>query len=185
VLPETWPWYAPECRAYPEFTPAQAAKSDVFSFGMLCLWFLFEKYLSGVLPLPKASQSASAFHTYEDVNPSLGFLEDLKKKGSLAQFADQLVMAEAGLDAKTREMLRQFFQGCLACDPQSRDVDMQHSLKHMNIHQYELLDLAMNIAKYCYRTQLMAQTALTEAYSPADHDFKVSLPNDKHRSLSD
>ena len=185
VLHETWPWYAPECRAYPEFTPAQAAKTDVFSFGMLCLWFMFEKYLSGVLPLPEAAQPARSSYTYKGENWSLQFLADLKKEDSLTQLASQLVMAEAGLDVESRQMLEQFFRGCLACDPKSRNVDIQYLLKHMNMYQYELLVLAMNHAKYCSRTQPIASSAVAENISLIDHDFNVRFQNDEYRSLPD
>lgn len=136
MLPESWPWYAPECREYPGFSPQQALITDVFSFGMLCLWFIFEKYLSGVLQLPGAVQSERTSYNCETKHRSLEFLDDLKKRRYLTQFAGQLVMAETSLDAETRRMLECFFNGCLECDPQSRDINIQYSLNHMNIHQY-------------------------------------------------
>lgn len=172
-LPECPLWNAPEWVEYPDFTSAQAMKADVFSFGMLCLWFMFEKYLSGVLPLPEIAQSARTPYTYEGQHRSLRFLADLKKNGSMTQLAHQLVMTEVGLNAESRLMLQQFFSGCLAYDPQSRDVDIQHSLKHMNIHQYKSLLLAMKSAKHDSRTQPFAQAPVGEMSLPVDHDFKV------------
>jgi serine/threonine protein kinase len=185
ALPESWPWYAPEIREYPELSPQQAAKTEVFSFGMLCLWFMFEKYLSGVLPLPGAAQSARSSYIYKGEDRSLQFLADLKKEDSLTQLASQLVMVETDLDVESRQMLEHFFRGCLPCDPKSRDVDIQYLLKHMNVHQYELLVLVMNHAKYCSRTQPIASSAVAEIISPIDHDFNVRFQNDEHRSLSD
>lgn len=139
TLPESWPWYAPEIYEYPEFSPQQAVKADVFSFGMLCLWFMFEKYLSGVLPLPEgAAQLTRSSYTYKSEDRSFHFLADLKKEDSLTQLASQLVTVETGLDVDSRQILEQFFRGCLACDPNARDVDIQYLLKHMNIHQYVL-----------------------------------------------
>jgi serine/threonine protein kinase len=135
VLPQSWPWYAPECDEYPEFTSVRAIKTDVFSFGMLCLWFMFEKYLSGVLPLPEATRSERIADIYEGKHRSLKFLADLKKRGVLAKFANQLVAAEAGLDAEMRQILQHFFGGCLARDPEARVVDIQHITKHLNIQQ--------------------------------------------------
>jgi len=102
---------------------------------------MFEKYLSGALPLPEAAHPARSSYTGKD--RSLQFLADLKKKDSLAQLASQLVMAEAGLNAESRLILEQFFKGCLARDPKSRDVDIQYLLKNMKMHEYELLILAL------------------------------------------
>ncbi|CAI4215618.1 unnamed protein product [Parascedosporium putredinis] len=41
-LAQSHPWYAPECNEYRRMKVQQALKTEVFSFGMLCLWFLFE-----------------------------------------------------------------------------------------------------------------------------------------------
>lgn len=134
VLPWSWPWHAPEFDEYHEFTTAQALKTDVFSFGLLCLWLLFEKSLSGIRPLPEAAQLKSPLHAYKDEEQALKLLDKLKKKDSLVWFANQLVIAEAGFDDKTKAMLQNYFRGCLISDPTVRDVDMKHSLQHINIY---------------------------------------------------
>jgi hypothetical protein len=66
----------PEYDEYPEFSSAMAMKIDVFSFGMLCLWFMFEKYLTGVLPLPDIVKSEGSSCPYEGEHRSLKFLSD-------------------------------------------------------------------------------------------------------------
>jgi serine/threonine protein kinase len=44
-LPITVPWNAPEVdRLNREWTPSQAKQADLFSFGMLCVWLVFETY---------------------------------------------------------------------------------------------------------------------------------------------
>lgn len=134
VLHWSRPWRAPEFDEYHEFTPVQALKTDVFSFGLLCLWFLFEKSLSGILPLPRVAQLESLSHAYKGEEQAFELLDDLKKTDSLVRFANQLVIAEAGFNDETKDMLQNYFSGCLVSDPTVRDVDMQHSLKHMNIH---------------------------------------------------
>jgi hypothetical protein len=48
-MPKSEPWNAPEYRK--ECKPADGQKVDVFSFGMLCLWLLFEEKLSTVFAL--------------------------------------------------------------------------------------------------------------------------------------
>ncbi|RSL42265.1 hypothetical protein CEP54_015544 [Fusarium duplospermum] len=157
ILPQSWPWNAPEINEYPTFTPQQAAKTDVFSFGMLCLWFLFEQQLSGMVPLPEKALSVAASLTDQHVHQPLRLLDELKREDALTKFASQLVMAETGLTPETRAMLQLFFSGCLACDPQLRDADVQHSLKNISIHQ----------------EQPISQPVLPDVYSPADGDFKL------------
>jgi serine/threonine protein kinase len=45
LLPMSRPWNAPEHR-FGGFDFPEAKKTEVYSFGMLCLWVLFEKSLS-------------------------------------------------------------------------------------------------------------------------------------------
>ncbi|OCK78127.1 kinase-like protein, partial [Lepidopterella palustris CBS 459.81] len=44
LVPKSWPWDAPE-HHFDSYKPYQARRMDVFMFGMLCLWVMFEKYL--------------------------------------------------------------------------------------------------------------------------------------------
>ena len=46
-LPKSRPWNAPE-HHFGEFKVQEAKKMDVYSFGMLCLWFLFGNRLSKI-----------------------------------------------------------------------------------------------------------------------------------------
>lgn len=102
VLPRSPLCYAPECDQYANFLLAQAVKTDDFSFGLLCLWFLFERHLSGVLPLPNTMQSENLSFAHKDTDKSLMLLEALKKADSLALCANQLVMAELDLDDNSK-----------------------------------------------------------------------------------
>ena len=47
ILPKSRPWNAPE-HHFREFKVQEAKKTDVYSFGMLCLWFLFGNRLSDI-----------------------------------------------------------------------------------------------------------------------------------------
>ncbi|RYP86564.1 hypothetical protein DL769_000736 [Monosporascus sp. CRB-8-3] len=135
VLCGTPLWRAPEVVDYPDFTPAQAMRTDVFSFGMLCLWFVFEKYLSGVLPLPPSVQfSMRTPQSYGDKHRSLQFLKDLKLEGCLTQFANNLVDAEPDLSVKSKQALQIFFTRCLEYDPQLREADISRVLHHLDLH---------------------------------------------------
>ncbi|KAI8628752.1 hypothetical protein F5Y19DRAFT_437112 [Xylariaceae sp. FL1651] len=133
MLGGTQLWLAPEATDYPHFTPAQAMKTDVFSFGMLCLWFMFEKHLSGILPLPHSLQTDGSPWDNEVENPSLRLLWDLKLEGCLTRYATQLVSAEASLSAKSKEALQRFFIGSLECDPQLRDCSIKDALHNLDI----------------------------------------------------
>ncbi|KAI3323625.1 kinase-like domain-containing protein [Xylariaceae sp. AK1471] len=155
VLPESWPWYAPECHEYPQFSVKGALKTDVFSFGMLCLWFTFEKNLSGLLPLPAAESAGVSIRGQEGVDPAFLILENSKKENSLVQLARQLVAAEAGLDAEYKRMLYQFFGGCLSCDPRLRDATVEETLKHA--------------------TEAVSRLAAPRSIPIADHDFQSPL----------
>ncbi|KAI1497175.1 kinase-like domain-containing protein [Biscogniauxia marginata] len=135
VLVGTALWSAPEVLDYPDFTPAQAMCTDVFSFGMVCLWFMFEKYLSGVLPLPPSVQfSMRTPQDYGDKHQSLQFLRDLKVQGYLTQFANSLIDLEPDLSVTSKQALQKFFTGCLEYDPQLREADVSCVLRHLDLH---------------------------------------------------
>ncbi|KAH8159551.1 hypothetical protein CIB48_g8708 [Xylaria polymorpha] len=134
MLGGTQLWRAPEATDYPHFTPDQAMKTDVFSFGMLCLWFMFEKHLSGILPLPQTLQMDRGSWDDEVKHRSLRLLWDLKLEGCLTQYATQLVSAEADLSAKSKQALQKFFIGSLECDPQLRECNIKDVLHNLDIH---------------------------------------------------
>jgi hypothetical protein len=134
-VPKSWPWSAPE-HDYDRLKPAQARKMDVFSFGMLCLWILFEKCLSGIVPLPsEAHWAESYFQGKEKRDLSKRILEDLKQGDRLVMLAKQLVMAENELSNDTKQVLQQFFSMSLACDPNQRETDLKQPFGSLTPNQ--------------------------------------------------
>jgi serine/threonine protein kinase len=158
-VPKSWPWSAPE-HDYDRLKPAQARKMDVFSFGMLCLWILFERCLSGIVPLPsEAHWAESYFQGKEKRDLSKRILEDLKqgdrlvmlakqlvmaenelsndtKQGDrLVMLAKQLVMAENELSNDTKQVLQQFFSMSLACNPNQRETDLKQPFGSLTPNQ--------------------------------------------------
>jgi hypothetical protein len=130
-VPKSWPWHAPEHNRN-KFTPVQARKMDVFSFGMLCLWVLFEKYFSGTTPFPQKAHWVERY--YRDKRQrhlSKGILEDLKQGDELAMLALQLVMAEKDLDKDKKQALERFFSVSLACNPNERDSSLEQSFSRL------------------------------------------------------
>ena len=94
---------------------------DVFSFGMLCIWVMFEKYLSGIMPLPQEAHWAEQyFQNGGERHLSQRILKDLKQEGELVMLARQLVMAEKDLDDEKKQALQEFFSASLACNPNER-----------------------------------------------------------------
>lgn len=125
ALPHSWPWYAPEHNERDKFKPAQARKTDIFSLGMLCLWVLFEKYLSGMTPLPQESQWAKEYsQEKEHENLSMRTLQALKQDDKLALLGQQLVQAETDLDKDKRHALAHFLSTSLACNPDKRNANL-------------------------------------------------------------
>ncbi|KAI1130599.1 kinase-like domain-containing protein [Nemania abortiva] len=162
ILVGTQLWRAPEARDYPDFTPSQAIKTDVFSFGMLCLWFMFEKHFSGILPLPQTLQLDREFWKNGGEHQSLQLLWDLKLEGSLTQYAAELVSAQADLSAKSKQSVQNFFTGSLEPNPQLRECNIEDVLHHLDIHL----------------SQQVTSPLLGTITLPADHEFNVcySLP---------
>ncbi|KAI3322011.1 hypothetical protein HD806DRAFT_500721 [Xylariaceae sp. AK1471] len=121
----TPPWTAPEYRSSREWTYSQAVQLDIFSFGLLCFWLLFEHYLCGIKPLPRGYKSgtspvyASAMHA----------LQDIKEQLFTGTLIESLLENEATLDENRRRRLRDFFLSSLKENPQERADDMQILLK--------------------------------------------------------
>lgn len=124
VMPKSWPWNAPE-HSHRHFTPADAKRIDVFSFGMLCLWTLFQGYLSGSTPLPPEMSWANDYLDHGDSDVfDLGdkyALEKLKDDEKLIPFAAELLASDMIiLENEERNALGQFFAGALAQAAQER-----------------------------------------------------------------
>jgi hypothetical protein len=123
-MPKSWPWYAPEYRLY--CNQAQGRKMDIFSFGMLCLWVMFEKYLSATAPLPQEALWAEQYLPNKtEKNQSKRFLEELKNTDKLVLFAQQLVTAERDLVDSQKQALRKMFGASLPCSPDERAADLK------------------------------------------------------------
>lgn len=122
-VPKTEPWNALE-HTYDKVTPAQAQKMDVFSFGMLCMWVMFEKHLSGITPLPQEAHWAEQyFQGRAGKDFSQNVLKDRKQEGGLVILAHQLVMAEEDVDDERKQALKRFFNASLTSDANLREVD--------------------------------------------------------------
>ncbi|KAL4901623.1 kinase-like domain-containing protein [Aspergillus multicolor] len=127
TVPRSWPWYAPECDLNPRFTCSQAFRTDVFSYGLLCLWFIFEKHFSAI---PITAEDGTLYPGPS--NSSLRFLDKLKKDDTLLSYAMQLVQRDETLNATEKQWLHTLFSGSLACDPATRAADVWTLLSKVN-----------------------------------------------------
>lgn len=129
-LPKSKPWYAPEYKNS-EVTPAEAHEMDVFSLGMLFFWLIFERYLSGMEPLPAEIQWAHLPLQRGQDTYLWNILEELKNNDSLVLLAHQLLMIHDGLQPERREALKDLFSMSLVSDPKLRIDDVDQLLKRL------------------------------------------------------
>ena len=99
---------------------------DLFSFGMLCLLVMFEKYLSAIVKLPPEAHWAEQYLQGKDKEHlSRESLSKLKREDKLALLAEQLVFLEPGLPDETKDALQQFFRISLRSNPEERAADLK------------------------------------------------------------
>ena len=121
-LPKSRPWNAPE-HHFGEFKAQEAKKTDVYSFGMLCLWILFGDRLSDI-PQTTADGTAEliSFNTPLLGRPTL--LEGLKYEDRVKDIANKLVGSMPGLDAEYAARLTEIFRLTLPHKPGKRTHDL-------------------------------------------------------------
>ena len=149
-LPKSEGWQAPEFVDH-RIKPAQARKMDVFSFGLVCLWLLFEPYFSGIKSLPSEADWAvpcfnSSLGQVEHVFGRLksmerrerGLLKDrmqdkgaVEPKHGLLLLAYQFLDAESGWSSEFRKDLNAFFNS-LDYDPSRRTGDICKLVRHLD-----------------------------------------------------
>ncbi|KAI3322013.1 hypothetical protein HD806DRAFT_523435 [Xylariaceae sp. AK1471] len=161
-LPRSWPWYAPEYLEYPDFTPQQAMRMDVFSFGMLCLWLIFEKNLSGVIPL--ANELPDILRSSDGIGCPLKLLAECKHYRLLTEFSHRLVMQETTLDVSTQQKLQRLFSSSLSHEPHQRDIDMVHLVNNIGMAE----------------NSVSSEVETNEILGVTDDEFNVRLPKSQH-----
>ncbi|KAH7080740.1 kinase-like domain-containing protein [Paraphoma chrysanthemicola] len=118
----SWPWYAPE-RDRDRVVAAQVQEMDMFSYGMLCFWVMFERHLSGIVPLPEEAQWAEKYFEEEQQHSgslSLSVLDGLKRDEQLTRLAKQLIKDDKNSDDDDLQELGRFFDEILSYNPEDR-----------------------------------------------------------------
>lgn len=114
-MPTSVPWNAPEHHDR-AFYPQTAKAVDVYSFGMLCLWVLFD---NRSLRTQDFSFEAEYWQNKHD-------LSLFWKINKLLDWAMQLVADDARIGIEMKSSLSSFFQSCLGPDTEKRNADWVH-----------------------------------------------------------
>jgi serine/threonine protein kinase len=114
-LPKSRPWNAPE-HHFEEFTTHNAKQTDVYSFGMLCLWVVSE----GVPILQNNTE-----YTFDPPTWPRTALEQLKYDDKLEQIANQCIDSIPLASAEHRNCLREFFTLAVPLNPAKRTSDLK------------------------------------------------------------
>jgi hypothetical protein len=134
------PWSAPEWH-HRGFRIYAAKKTDVYSFGMLCLWVLFRDELLRYV----ADAEANTVPVSLDA-PWVGScwkvrLEELKKEDNLTNIADDLISRAVYLTVPQRVALGKFFEGTLCRDWKSRESNFEKLIGFLNRDTYVQISL--------------------------------------------
>lgn len=125
------PWNAPEHnRLDKEWTSSEARKLDYFSFGMLCLWILFEKDLSVPTPSFREAASRGGYKIpCSQPEQSLEILDDCKVDQKLPMLVQWLLEVEEKLTNDERGALKEFLTSLLDEDKDIRDMSAGNVLR--------------------------------------------------------
>jgi len=126
-LPKSTPWNAPE-HHWEGFKVPDAKKTDVYSFGLLCLWVLFGTSLRDI-PQTTAEGATELLSSNTPLGPS-SFLERLngEGEGEMQRVAEELVHTVPGLDAEHKVCLKEFFNLTVVHNPDHRTSDINKLL---------------------------------------------------------
>lgn len=120
LLPKSEPWNAPE-HHNSDVLPMQAKQMDIYSFGMLCFWLLFEAGSPSNLPLPSnMTQEISQYISFERNEPERNLLQLWRKDYRLVDWICWLVRENSHLENSVKDRLIPFFWFTLTPEPQSR-----------------------------------------------------------------
>lgn len=127
----SWPWNAPEHnRRGKMWTPLEAKAMDYYSFGMLCLWVLFEKHLSASTP---PFEKAAFWEEYKipcsQHEQSIEILHNFKVDQKLPLLAQWLLEADNNLYDNERDALKSLFNSILDEGQERRDISAGNLFK--------------------------------------------------------
>jgi serine/threonine protein kinase len=135
-IPESWPWNAPEHGPVQSvsgrYQKDRAERMDMYSTGLICLWFLFEPYFAGIKPLPHEARWAEGlFVNAGKCRPTLQILECLKREKKALQLACELLTAEviSSNEPIEKEFWYRIFSDLLQDESEKRRMGLVHLLQ--------------------------------------------------------
>jgi serine/threonine protein kinase len=133
-FPRSRPWNAPEYHDR-YFFPEEAKRMDVYSFGLLCFWFLFGT--CGQLPLAPWMQYDAECISFEGNSESLDVLECLKENedDDLLRWIAWIINRHDGFDEGERNHLNQFFCITLVRKPDQRNMNYNDLISSLTPHR--------------------------------------------------
>jgi len=144
LLPKTLHWEAPEWH-HRGFQISAAKKTDIYSFGLLCLWVLFNEQFVGnsrmvtEWPEAKAILLLSKLPLDGDEGSKL---KELKEKDILLELTEKLINVNERTSVQQKAQLMKFFNATLRCDPSARELRL------------DILRGFSNLNRYCISNQL-------------------------------
>lgn len=127
-MPDIGPWNAPEHHNR-SFRPEQAKQTDVYSFGLLCFWLLFQAGSSDHLPLPSDTILKSGqLVSFERDEPENNLLQVWKGDNRLVKWLCWMIQENDYFDSSTKNNLISFFQFTLTFEPKSRCTKFEQLL---------------------------------------------------------
>jgi serine/threonine protein kinase len=128
LLPKSRPWNAPE-HHFGEFEVYEAKKTDVYSFGMLCLWILVGNRFSADTPTVTIGGRTELISF--DGHPAQHkrtMLEQLKDEDKVGDIACQLMQAMSGFSDEHKVRLKEFFSLATTLNAEKRTSDFEKLL---------------------------------------------------------
>ena len=126
LLPKSRPWNAPE-HHFGEFKAQEAKKTDVYSFGMLCLWVLFGNRLSNFQQTTADGVTGYISFDIPSFRGRPTLLECLKDEDRLEGIANRLLglMPDLDVDSEYTIRLKEIFSLTLPHNPRKRTCNLQ------------------------------------------------------------
>ncbi|KAF2468702.1 TPR-like protein [Lindgomyces ingoldianus] len=180
-IPESQPWTAPEYKPAEnlsrKYLPDEAALMDIFSFGLVCVWFIFEAYFAGISALPEElGWAKKVFLQNERPRPLGRIIDDLKKQERLIQVAWDLLQANSGsFDHATFVNLHTFFGDALAVDTHHRRAGIALFIETVNFHRVNRSVMKIDDDRFDTLTATFDITASSLALYSIDYRVRTAI----------
>ena len=152
-LPDPGVWAAPEWHDRP-FQVTNAKKADVYSFGLLCLFILFNDIVSNATEKSTERVDMETLIGLQQDPPesSRSELERSKDQDKMPEIAQRLILSKQDIDPEKQQLLAALFSEMFCLDKSSRNLDLEKLLLCGNYERYVLIPSAFEdtLGKACF-----------------------------------